>query len=88
MKVFDYEQWPSSFGESEDARKSGIEEISNLTQFYFKHKFITQDEQKLAKKHWPLFREKILKSKQRPTIDAYKEFACRKGDDMRGYRFA
>ena len=29
----------------------------NLAQFYFKLEFITQDEEKLARKHWPfLFR--------------------------------
>ena len=50
----------------------GSKKISNLTKFYFKNKFITQDEQKFAKKiqnNWPLFQEKILKSRQRQIID-------------------
>ena len=63
VKVFDFEQWPSSLQGSDDARKFGIDEISKLAEFFYcKHDFITPDEQELPKKHWPLFWEKNLKA--------------------------
>ena len=52
---------------------------------YFKHEFIIQDEQKLARKHWPLlFWGKKIKSRQTPIIGVCKEFVCCKCGDIGG----
>ena len=83
--VFYYEQWSLSFWGSHDTRKFAIKIILELAQLYFKHEFIIQDEQKLARKHWPLlFWEKKIKSRQTPIIGVCKEFVCCKCGDIGG----
>ena len=83
--VFYYEQWSLSFWGSHDTRKFAIKIILDLAQLYFKHESIIQDEQKLARKHWPLlFWGKKIKSRQTPIIGVCKEFVCCKCGDIGG----
>ena len=84
VKIFDIEQWPVLFTGSDDFRKWGFEEVNRIAEYYHLHLFISAEEKKLASKHWPLFREKVLKLRHSSLLDIFSDITCRNSEDIRG----
>ena len=59
VKLFDIQNWPNDFKASNELRKWGFQEVKKVTEFYRSNEFISSEEEVLASKHWPLFRERV-----------------------------
>ena len=85
VKLFDIQNWPTDFEASNEFRKWSFEEVKKVTEFYRSNEFISSEEEVLASKHWPLFRERVSKlRKNSKLVNIFSDIICRNSEDIRG----
>ena len=79
--LFDFKQWPKSY---KTEKRWGVNEVTKLSQWYKSRGFITEEEQLLSVRQWPLFRERVSKLWQNKLSQVYFDMLIENKEDMKG----
>ena len=80
VKIFNTQNWPSSFRGTPEKRTWGNEEVSSLANFYTSHSMRAEDEKCLAIKQRPLFREKEVKNPSKNDLETFTDTVSKPSD--------